>query len=184
MQMHQESHTACSKVHSKIFLSLFSKETLRDRERNFPSIQFRDYLVVGLKIDESELLLEAPGGITSVSLQEVHRFDSFVRNMIALQPHMKLLICAGDEPFRQIRTMLLVGCHLIISQGLGFEESFLALSAFRSFHPLFEKHLASLESLLRAVCCAKCLDWINFNLDVSEDCTTQIHMEEYIHYAR
>jgi hypothetical protein len=184
MQMHQESHAACSKVHSKIFLSLFSKETLRDRECNFPSVQFRDYLVVELKIDESELLLKTSGGITSVSLQEVHRFDSFVRKMIALQPHLKLLICAGDEPFRQIRTMLLVGCHLIISQGLGFEESFLALSAFRPFHPLFEEHLASLESLLRAVCCAKCLDWINFNLDVSEDCTTQIHMEEYIHYSR
>ena len=79
--------------------------------------------------------------------------------------------------------MLLIGCHLIISKGLGFEESFLALKAFRPFHPLFEKHFSLLESLFRAVCCAKCLNWIDFSVDATES-STQIWMEEYIHYAR
>jgi hypothetical protein len=138
---------------------------------------------VELKIEESEVLLETCGGITSVTLQEVHRFDSFMRNQITLQPNRKLLVCAGDEPFRQIRTMLLIGCHLIMSQGLGFEESFLSLNAFRCFHPLFVKHFASLESIFRAVCCAKCLNWIDFSLDASADSKMQIHMDEYIHYA-
>jgi hypothetical protein len=50
-----------------------------------------------------------------------------MRRAAILQPRRKILVCPGDEPFRQMRTMLLIGCHLIISQGLAFEESFLAL---------------------------------------------------------
>jgi hypothetical protein len=180
MHMHRETLV---KVHSRIFLALFSKESLHQSERYLDASETRDFFELGLNIDVSDSLLETSVGITSVSLEEVHRFDCFMRRAEILQPHLKLLVCAGDEPFRQMRTMLLLGCHLIISQGLGFEESFLDLKAFRSFHPMFETHFACLESVFRAVCCAKCLNWIDFSLDASE-CSARIQMDEYIHYAR
>ena len=80
---------------------------------------------------------------------------------------------------------MLIGCQLIISHEIGFEAACLA---FRPFDALIQSQcnsiLLSFETLLRSVCCAKCLNWIDFSTDYSVQNNQGIMMDEYIHYAR
>jgi hypothetical protein len=72
-----------------------------------------------------------------------------------------------------------------MTHGLGFEEAFLS---FRSFHELFQSYAegVSVENVLRAFCCAKCLNWIDFKAasDAENKPSKSINIPEFIHYSR
>ena len=123
--------------------------------------------------------------VPTFSLDEIYRFDSIVQICIVRSPvSAQLLFCAGRLPYRRIRVLFLLGCHLIMSQGLNFEETVLA---FRPFKDLFTRYHTSelwLQECWRALCCSKCLYWINFSESQENDDRVGIQMDEYIHYAR
>ena len=119
------------------------------------------------------------------SLVELFRFDKLLHNIAKAKPDCKLLVCAGIDPQQQIAISFMLACHLIMSGSLGFEEACLA------FQPLLEQvssyiDTAAFKNALRAICCAKCMGWIDFRSD--EEKVTQkpgsIEMDEYIHYSR
>ena len=128
-------------------------------------------------------LIETAENIVSFSLEEFFHFDAIVQNTLRRQAH-RVTVFAGLDPNRQTRTLMLLGCHMVMSQGMGFEEAFLIFRPLRSLIQNHLKGISAFEILLRAICCAKCLNWINFGLSGnirSENC---IHMDEFIHYAR
>ena len=127
-------------------------------------------------IDDSE-------DVCSFSLGSVFRFDATMQSF--LTKHTKrVLVCPGYETNKQVKAIMLLGCHLIMSQGMGFEETILAFRPLNSLLQMKLRGISSFEAMLRAICCAKCLGWIHFRLEHTEKPDAAIHMDEYIHYAR
>ena len=115
-------------------------------------------------------------------LSDIYRFDETVGRLFATStPFIRLLVDIGTDPVVQIRNSFFLGCHLIMSHGLGFEEAFLSL---RSLHELFDRFYQesniSVEKSLRAFCCAKCLNWIDFRISTGND----IQIDRFVHDAR
>jgi hypothetical protein len=116
------------------------------------------------------------------SLSDIHRFDSMVKSMTSNNFGIKLLFHISRDPALQTRVLFLLGCHMILTCGLGFEETYLS---FRQFHQTFEQYCsargASVEQSLRALCCAKCSDWIDLRVcDATRKCT----IDKFVHDER
>ena len=172
---------AIAKMHNRISVIMGSECSAQEitKDKNI-------YLCCLETLDLEDFSISEQSILTS-SLEEVFRFDSVVQNTMARSPvGAQILICAGHEPSRQVRVLLLIGCHLIMSQGLGFEETVLA---YRPFKDMLASHSPNetwqwLQDCWRAMCCAKYLDWIDFSESQEEKIEGAIHMDEYIHYAR
>jgi hypothetical protein len=119
------------------------------------------------------------------SLSEIFRFNAMVAKISKLYAGFKLIFCAGRFVQSKVQLAFLLGCHMIMTHGLGFEEAYLA---FRPIYGLFEETSSdemSVEKAMRAFCCAKCLNWIDFGQQI--DGSTGDHpicMDESDHYAR
>ena len=125
--------------------------------------------------------------ITPFSLSELHRFDTVMRE--SSMGASKLMVYGGRDPYFTAAVALLVACHLIISRGLGFEESFLAFSTLKkSLANPFSQHFnsPSFVGVLRAMCCAKCLNWVDFHKGPESEHIRpgQLDMEKCDHYSR
>ncbi len=128
-------------------------------------------------------LIETVENSIPFSLEEVFRLDITLGCLIQRQAR-RVLVCTGFESNRQARTLMLLGCHMVLSQGMAFEEAFLI---FRPLHSLIQTHfkgISAFENLLRAMCCAKCLNWIDFGVACNNKPESCIQMDEFIHYAR
>jgi hypothetical protein len=145
----------------------------------------------GLFLEECQVIepqsecccIEMTENSVSFSLEEMFNFDVTMQNLARRQAN-RVLVCTGFDTNRQARTLMLLGCHMVISQGMGFEETFLI---FRPMQSTLKTHLigiSAFEVLLRAICCAKCLNWINFGLDSNNRPANCVQMDEFIHYAR
>lgn len=101
----------------------------------------------------------------SVAFVEVYRFDLMAKRTEDMNPNTKILFVLNSDLVTNNILSFLIGSHLIMSHGLGFEEAYLSLRPIVSH---FKNESAndgmSVENLLRAFCCAKCLDWINFQI--------------------
>ena len=171
-------------VHSRLVVALGSDDI---RLHTIAQMRYPDCCVVGWTTTaEFEDRPQEMQNTLSVSLEDIYRFDGMIQ--ARLKASSRLLLCAGNRVYGQIRFSLLLGCHLMISQGLGFEETLLT---FRAMHATFSSYnfgVQSIEQCLRAVCCAKCLKWIEFevkhSVENNEDMRDEIHMDEYLHYTR
>jgi hypothetical protein len=171
-------------MHSRLVVALGSDDS---RLRTIAQTRYPDCCIVGLTttagFEDDTQELQIP---SSISLEDIYRFDGMIQ--AKLRASSRLLLCAGNRVYGQIRVFLLLGCHLLISQGLGFEETVLT---FRAINETFASHYSgvpAIEQYLRAVCCAKCLKWIDFEVKHgvlnNDEMTAEIHMDEYIHYIR
>ena len=98
------------------------------------------------------------------SLVEVHRFDLAARCMAAGVSGLVFLI--GREINQQKKSLFLIGCHLILTHGLEFEEACLSLKRFSGF--IDDKFSEwSVGTGLRSFCCAKCMDWFCLTIQKS-----------------
>jgi hypothetical protein len=72
-----------------------------------------------------------------------------------------------------------------MTQGLGFEETYLAFNSMREIFEIYPQSQTYFQKSLRAICCAKCLNWIDFReLAVRNDSKSRIEIDEFMHYAR
>ena len=124
---------------------------------------------------------------TPFSLTELHRFDAMMRT--SSKEASKLLVYGGHDTRFTAAVALLVACHLIMSRGLGFEESLLAFSTLqKSLAEPFSQHFCSpgFMGVMRAMCCAKCLNWVDFHK--GPECEhfgpQQLDMDLCTHYSR
>ena len=130
--------------------------------------------------------------VLPVSLLEVRTFDRMMK-MIASRDCSALItvVCHCFDQQTHAAVAFLLGCHLMLSHGHGFEETILL---FRPLHEWIatpsaeqQQHVNySFTNLLRAICCAKCLGWIDFNADPETESTgtPPIDMAEFDHYSR
>ena len=118
------------------------------------------------------------------SLSDIYGFNEMMQNVSRCSSKVKI-ICAGVDPVQQVAIAFLLGCHLIMSNGLGFEEAYLP---FRPLYATIEQCFGNVAftSSLRALCCVKCLNWIDFRKDPIDESQPRciIDMEEFIHYSR
>jgi hypothetical protein len=146
-----------------------------------------NFLIVPRLSNEIQQIEER--GFGPSSLTEIFKFDEMICHLERKCPHQKLVMCAGRTYNLQARTAFLVGCHLIISQGIELEESYTALER---LHGVFD-HVSlsnggglSVRSCLSAIHAAKKRDWIDFQerFDTLPNTTQSIQIDEYMHYAR
>ena len=122
---------------------------------------------------------------TPFLLVEVSLFDEMMQNMANDSPDLKRLVCAEVDAQQQSAISFLLACHRIMSGSLGFEEAFLALQ------PPEEQDggrsgSAAIKNSLRAISCARCLNWIDFSEQATGDRLNKdcIKMHEHMHYSR
>ncbi len=157
-------------------------------EQQLKANDFVEYCVVPLSSVSflNRRKLAIPNGTPPFSLIEVFRFNEMMRNIAMTNPDLKLMICAGIEPEQHAAVSFLMACNLIMTGRLGFEEAILVL------HPLHQPICqyignSTFKNSIRALCCAKCMGWIDFQRDEEKhsiSCARAIEMHEYIHYAR
>ncbi len=131
-----------------------------------------------------------------VSLAEVFLFDKMmmnkvrdgpIKNLVKDGPYLNFILSAGIDPLQQFTISFLMACHRIMSGSINFEEAILALQ------PVDEERgrnicYAAFKNSLRAISCARCLNWIDFSTYSTVDCVEKvkdcIEMHEHMHYSR
>jgi hypothetical protein len=171
---------------SKLFLAFRNEQHLQDNQTIAVTHDSGIFCVAPLQLalkmtsNCNVNLKDAPG----LTLSDIHRFDRLMHNISRSNPGIPVHVYAGTDPQLQVKTAFLLGCHLIASQGHGFEETLLA---FRPLHQKIDLHfgLAEFKNSLRSLCCAKCLRWIDFDHSSDDELTPgSIQMDEYAHYSR
>ena len=127
--------------------------------------KLRGYHVISLR--ESKQVLDCQNHVQTVercplaaytSLSEIFKYNTVLSKLARGNPNNNFVIFTGPEPTMQVKLAFLVGCHLILEHGLGFEATYLAL---RPLHLLFDRNSVnqamSVKAALRAFCCSKCL---------------------------
>ena len=174
-------------IHNRLYLALLDEKQSEAVARN---VLQKCYLVVTLdmvnirKLDEHdtpELETFDPQG-----LGDIFRFDEMANALARKDSKLKLVFQTGADQRVQRSLTFLLGCHMILSHGVGFEEAYLA---FRQLHHLVEfdaENSVTIRSCWRAFCCAKVHGWVDFNpvLGPSPYDADCMHIEEYLHYAR
>ena len=170
-------------VHSRLYLALYEKGQAEILAKH----EFQNKYIIRSPL--STVWSDAENGFSPGSLSEVYQFDSSVKEMTRKNPEFRIVFSSGAGSELQVKTAFLIGCHMIMSHGIGFEETFLA---FRPLHDKIEsltvsnrgKLSVSFKSCLRAVCCAKCMNWVDFRDDLGVGGVIgKIPMDEYLHYA-
>jgi hypothetical protein len=118
-----------------------------------------------------------------LSLEEVFYFITKLQLFEKMNPGPRIIIRLGNDSLLWTRFVSIIGCYLIMLRGLGYEEALLVIQPLRILMPQGIGHDCP-EYSMRAVCCAKCLNWINFVDLMGEDNEAELQMDEYIHNAR
>ena len=179
------------RLHGELYIALCGKDQTKDIvEKDLKCgmvVQFDSISRVNF-YEESErgsLSTDRNSGFWPIGLSEIFHFNTMITKTSKLHASYKLVLCAGSDVQAQVQLAFLLGCHMIMTHGLGFEEAYLA---FRPLFTLFESILSdemSVEKSLRAFCCAKCLNWIDFGQHIDKSQSDHpICMDEFDHYAR
>jgi hypothetical protein len=174
-------------IHNKLYIALSDEccsIALADRNEEYLNLfsPMETFLASDWQSNERSTTHFNDCIMTNFGLSDIFRFDDIVRSEAAKNSSgFKQLVNIGSDPVTQARSSFFLGCHLIMSHGLGFEEAFLSL---RPLHALFEQFsqmgYISVENSLRAFCCAKCLNWIDFRISTGND----IQIDRFVHDVR
>jgi hypothetical protein len=165
-----------------------STVALHELNRNFVLVPYN--LGSNTALRQAEIIEKG-----QVSLAEIYNFDCMMRAVDRQNPDAKLIICAGLEPAIRARTVLLLGCHMILSLGVTLDTTRGTFAPLRSLPgcPIPEDppnendgNLWSGEltaaSCWEALTVAKGNRWIDFDRPfvVGEEV---LCVEEYLHYS-
>ena len=119
------------------------------------------------------------------SLLEVYRFDLMAKGLTAHQQGSKLVYVFGQGLHSHERCLFLIGCHLMMTHGLGFEETCLSLKPVLKKVNLHDAPCGELlKAWLRSICCAKCLDWIDFTVSLRSSEKNSFQVDKLIQDCR
>jgi hypothetical protein len=180
-------------VHNRLFLVLSDKGPSSVVSKHISDLHYHVVPLFASHINEiiHREAEQHPSGefrFTTPRLKDILEFDQMACALEKKNPVTKIVYQAGSDRITQSTLSFLVGCHMMISHGLGYEETYLAFGSIR--HLLepssFDQPSISVKSCLRAFCRAKCSDWITFKeqTDDSPEKPGSIHIDEYLHYAR
>jgi hypothetical protein len=119
-------------------------------------------------------------------LTAIYRFDESVKKILSTNHGKKLVFFSSHDVQSKGKLAFLLGCYLMMTRRLGFEETCLALRPLWKLHDEISSVEKLVETSLRAFCCARCLNWIDFGNHPTEVETNKqiIDVEEFDHYAR
>ena len=159
-------------VHNRLYLALYDTDQAEIMARH--ELKF-NFLVVPVhqtgagpvanRANETGGCGEETESFNPSSLIEIFKFDEMACTLERKNPTMKLVFCTGAGLASQVRVAFLIGCHMIMSLGVGFEETNLS---FKLFHGMFERFSpadaggVTVENCWRALTRAKCLNWVDF----------------------
>jgi hypothetical protein len=119
------------------------------------------------------------------SLAHIYSFHQSLVSMLDTIADKNLVIMVNYDPKLLTTFALLLGGHMIISQGMSIEdvaECFSPISVmFSNFTDGNGTDLA-VEDCWRAIHRATVLGWVTFNLPQEDDRDEAINMDEYLHY--
>jgi hypothetical protein len=132
-----------------------------------------------------------------VSLAEIYNFDCKMQAVARQNPSLKLVVCAGLIPAVRNRTVLQLGCHMILSRKFSLSATYRAFSPLRNLQdcPIFETSSSESDEDKNAVwngelTAASCwgalsiaigYGWLDFARAFAEDCG-ELCVAEYLHY--
>ena len=157
-------------VHGKIFINIEPSASTEScaAQRIIQGCCFLEF--------SNELSNAAPN-----SLEEIFHFSLKLRERE--NTGCKIIVLLENSLHYLSRFICVMGCYLILCRGLGFEEALLVVRRLDSSLPQ-DRVDNILENRLRAVCCAKCLNWIDFIEVQDEDSESELQVDECMHYAR
>jgi hypothetical protein len=194
--LHDETKAQCIiksfiSIHNRLLLAAFDE---RISSAVFRKLSVLNYVLVPLhQTKVTELLQREPqrrkrDTFIAPNMEDIYDFDEMACAFEAKYPTQKIVFQTGSDHGSQATIALLMGCHMMLRHGLGFEETYLAFRRLHSIidpQPLNELRI-SVKSCLRAFCRAKCSEWITFKdpVEGSPDKPGSINIDEYLHYAR
>jgi hypothetical protein len=127
-------------------------------------------------------------GYRPCSLIDIYKFDEIVNQVARRDADHKLVIVAGCRAILQSKAFFLIGCHMILSQGLDAEQTYTIFKD-RGQLSLLEgspDNIVAVVDCWRALHRAASVSWIDFreHLNVECDDDLTINMDEFIHYSR
>ena len=178
-------------VQSRLYLGLGAESEVIDlASRNLAGKHMTIDLKTLCERISSLLLIHPHRDFVPSPLTDLYLFDAWIQSLF-LADSGRFVFCPGLRASMQVRVCFLLGSHLIMTHGIGFEEVYLS---FRPLHALFnhfstEKGVhSSICKAWRALCASKCIGWINFckstSRNSSRDRMDCIDLEEMVHYAR
>ena len=171
-------------IHNNLYVSLTDVE--QERRRSQPV----DQKIVLIPFNSvhccEENSCEVGKAFQPSYLSAIYNFDAKIRNISAKCDGCKLVFSTSELAVCRVKLAFLLGCHMIMTHGIGFEETFLAI---RQLFKLVGEGTTMTDSVgnsLRAFCSAKCLNWIEFSKILKKTDGNQhtIDMEEFDHYSR
>ena len=169
-------------VHSKIYIitdisiSSRNENLLEPEDLSSNFIKIRMAQVVSQHLTDTDSSESKHFG----SLSLLHQFDSLATRLATEQHSPKLAFVFGETTQAFERYLFLIGCHLIMTHGFGFEETCLALD---KVHTHTRRCVDSTKDWLRSLCCAKCLDWIDFRV-TPKNVVNSFEFDKIIHDER
>ncbi len=107
-------------LHRRLYLSLFdpirtSVVAPHELNRNFVIVPYPS------KREKISRQLKEKNEKGEISLAEIFNFDCMMRAVARQKPEAKLVVCAGEGPTTRARTVLLLGCHMVLSLGVALD---------------------------------------------------------------
>ena len=181
-------------LHRRLYLSLFdptctSAVALHQLNRNFVLVPYN----LGSKTSLQHAKIIERG---QVSLAEIYNFDCMMRAVARQNPESKIITCAGVHPEVRARTILLLGCHMILSLGVTLDTTHGTFAPLRSLPgcPIPEDHPVDSDGNLwseelTATSCWEALASAKANRWIDLDCPFVVGegvlcVEEYLHYSK
>jgi hypothetical protein len=194
----QYASTSFVCIHKRLYIALLDEKQAQIVARN---ILNTNYIVVPLtisKVDSMSGIDDTPEKTNSVRpdmttafippcIGDIFKFHEVLSTLERKYPRKKLVFQTGADHAIQTRMVFLLGCHMIMSHGLCFEKT---CTAFDDLRALIKEtapvSAVSIRSCWRAICCAKRMQWIDFERGIHADPNEDrcIHIDEYMHYAR
>ncbi len=174
-------------VYKGLYLALYD----RKQATQIAQHEFHKKFVMVPFVITSQAAADAVDYFVPSSLADIYNFDKLANEIIRKNADHKFVFCASANPRVQSKVVFLLGCHLIMSYGLGWEDCEAHFADLQDvldqYAPVYDNH-PSLRHCWHAIQCAQRMGWIDFRdlvVDADEDDDIScIHMEEYLHYAR
>ena len=122
------------------------------------------------------------------NLAQTYQFDQIVREISRKNLGKTVIFCAGENTFVQMKTIFLIGAHLILTYRVDADA---AATVFESLNDPFEGSLSfdNLESIRNcwySLACAQKMNWLDFwaVFETQDDHDGCIKLDEYVHYTR
>ena len=172
-------------AHPRLYIAFYDERQAQKMAHHSLKVKYIMVPMASALKDDSDIRTQNQSIVPS-SLIDIYDFNEMANQIARKNGDHRLVFSAGSNVKIQIKVVFLIGCHMILSQGLDADQIF---AIFRSFEELFVDLKCSQVNILdcwRALHRSTCAGWIDFRERFGYECDRDqtIDMEEFIHYSR